>query len=113
MHAHYLSSNMYYLFRAYCARKDYHLFLKKGKVIDFGCGLGAHMFYIKHKTIGVEISNFAINFCKRKGLKVMHYKKFIKSNIKVDNILCIHTLEHLNPKKFLRLFKKHLKNKDV
>ena len=107
VHKHLLTKNKYYLFRARVGEVDYWKYLKEGKTLDFGCGLGQFIFLHKDTAIGAEISNFALKFCKSKGLRVYNSRKLPKG--KFDNILCIHALEHLNPREYIRKFKNLLK----
>ncbi len=107
VHKHLLTKSKYYLFRAKVGEVDYWRYLNKGKTLDFGCGLGQFIYLRKDTAIGVEVSNFAIEFCKRKGLSVYNVNRLPKG--KFDNILCVHTLEHLKLEKYVKIFRKLLK----
>ncbi len=84
----------YYLARAKVARYDYFEHLNsEAKVLEFGCGLGANIFLLPN-AIGYDISNFAVKFCKEKGIKVsMDLNEFEPNSFEV--ILSCHVLEHL------------------
>lgn len=77
------------------------LLAKTGKnvsLLDVGCGLGVFLELAKKagvkKVMGVEISNFAIKECKKKGLSV--YRKFPKGNF--DIVTLQDSIEHFtNP----------------
>jgi len=89
-----LLNDSYYMFRAKCADRFYWKYLKEGKILDFGCGLGQNIFLHKDKSIGYDISKFAIDKCKEKGIETK--EKFAKDEF--DGVLCVHVLEHLkNP----------------
>lgn len=108
VHRNLLTDIDYYTFRARCSNKFYWKYLK-GKVLDYGCGLGQNIFLHKEDSLGIEISKFAIEECKKKGIKVQDNIKGIKKET-FDGVLCVHTLEHLkNPydtiKKILNILK--------
>ena len=93
VHNHLLDKD-YYLFRAKCADKFYWKHIKEGKVLDFGCGLGQNIFLHKDVSVGYDVSKFAIDKCREKGIETK--EKFVKDEF--DGVLCVHVLEHLkNP----------------
>ena len=93
VHNHLLNDD-YYLFRAKCADKFYWKYIKDGKVLDFGCGLGQNIFLHKDRSVGYDVSKFAVDKCKEKGIEIK--EKFVKNEF--DGVLCVHVLEHLkNP----------------
>lgn len=109
VHKNLLTDERYYLFRAKCADKFYWRYLN-GKVLEFGCGLGQNIFLHKENSIGIDISEFALNEC---GKRRINTKKDIKKIEKesFDGVLCCHVLEHLkNPyeaiEEFYRILKK-------
>ena len=59
VHKNLLENERYYLFRAKCADRFYWKYLR-GKILDFGCGLGQNIFLHKENSIGIEISEFAV-----------------------------------------------------
>mgnify|MGYP001613393783 FL=1 len=110
VHKNLLESEEYYLFRAKCADKFYWKYLN-GDVLEFGCGLGQNIFLHRGNSLGIEISEFALNECKKKNINVQKDIKKIKSGY-FDGILCVHVLEHLkNPyetiEEFYRVLKKN------
>lgn len=66
--------NISYLFRSYKQMPKIEqkaLQLVKGKVLDIGCGAGAHTLYLQNKgfnVTGIDISTNAINACKLRGI---------------------------------------------
>ena len=109
IHKNLLENEKYYLFRAKCADRFYWKCLS-GKVLEFGCGLGQNIFLHKENCLGIEISEFALNECKKRNINVQKDIKKIKSG-DFDGILCVHVLEHLkNPyetiEEFYRILKK-------
>ena len=108
VHKNLLNNDCYYLFRAKCADKFYWKYLK-GNVLDFGCGVGQNIFLHKENSIGVEISEFALNVCKKKGINVKKNIEDIKEK-SFEGILCVHVLEHIrNPYSIIENFYKILK----
>ncbi|MAF50478.1 MAG: hypothetical protein CMH64_00130 [Nanoarchaeota archaeon] len=101
VHGNLLKNGKYYLFRAKCSQK-YWKYLR-GNVLEFGCGLGQNIFLNKEKSVGVDVSEFCIDKCKERGIKVFKNLKDVKA--KIDSILCVHVLEHLrNPDAILNEF---------
>lgn len=101
----------YYNCRAYLGFNRYFKDinqLSNKKILEFGCGLGQNIFNIKENQVfGYDISNFALNFCKNKGIKILSN---LKKNETFDIILCSQVLEHLeSPFYFLNFFKEKLK----
>jgi len=108
VHQNLIKNKGYYLFRAKYANDIYWKHLK-GKVLEFGSGLGQNILLHKETSLGIDIEDFSINFCKNKGIKVVKDIKKIKSN-SFDSILVSHCLEHLeNPAQFLKEFYRVLK----
>ena len=68
--------------------------LRKKSVFEFGCGFGQNIYRIKHNSVGYDISKFALDFCKRKGINVINNLKELKSK-KFDIVLSCEVLEHL------------------
>ena len=110
VHENLLVNKRYYLFRAKCADRFYWRYLK-GKVLEFGCGLGQNIYLHREKSLGIDISDFAINECTKKGISVERDIKKIE-NGSFEGVLCIHTLEHLKTlyetiEEFYRILKKN------
>jgi len=108
IHKHLLQNEKYYLFRAKCADKEYWKYLK-GKVLEFGSGLGQNIFLRKEDATGLDISEFSIKECEKRGIKVIKDPKEIKDE-EYDSILACHVLEHMeNPTETLKEIKRMLK----
>ena len=87
VHGNLLNNDKYYLFRAKCSNLFYWKF--KGRVLEFGCGLGQNIFLHKDKSVGFDISGFALEECRKKDIKVEENMKNIKDS-SFDGILCCH-----------------------
>ena len=110
IHKHLLKDQKYYLFRAKCANRDYWKYLN-GRILEFGCGLGQNIFLKRKNAIGLDISEFSIKECEKRGINVLRDSKKIKDN-EFDSILACHVLEHMeNPAETLREIKRILKPK--
>lgn len=108
VHKNLLDNKDYYLFRAKCADLFYWKYLN-GKVLEFGCGVGQNIFLHKGSSLGMDISNFALEECKKRDILVESNIKKIKDE-SFDGILCVHVLEHLkNPYKAILEFSRVLK----
>ena len=108
----YLYNNQeYYLVRAKVALAKYFKGIKiKSSILDYGCGLGQNIFLV-HNSIGYDISKFALDFCKRKGIRVTKNLKNLKKN-SFDIVFSCEVIEHLeNPLKELKIMKSKLKEK--
>lgn len=86
--------------------------IKKGNLLDFGCGFGG---FIKHcKTnnldvIGFEINNVAIKKLQDDNLQIELDKNNLEN--KYENLVSINVLEHIeNDNEAIKEFKKILKN---
>ncbi|MBU2639917.1 MAG: class I SAM-dependent methyltransferase [Nanoarchaeota archaeon] len=111
VHSNLLKNKKYYLFRAELSKKIYWKFLK-GKVLEYGCGLGQNIFLNKENSVGVDISEFCLEKCKEKGIKVFDSLGKIKE--KFDSVLCVHVLEHLNePDNIIKEFYNILKSEGI
>lgn len=111
VHKNLLNNKEYYLFRAKYAEKTYlKHFNKTDKILEFGCGVGQNIFLRKENSIGIDISDFCIEECKKRDIKVNKKIESIKSS-SIDGVISIHCLEHVeNPdyyiKEFYRILKK-------
>ncbi|MCM8785900.1 MAG: class I SAM-dependent methyltransferase [Candidatus Omnitrophica bacterium] len=107
----------------YEQRKKYleRIFLKiepyivqKGKVLDIGCGVGIMLELMKEKgfeVVGQDISQFSIEFCKKKGFKVYSSISEINSENRFDLITMIDVIAHIkDPLYYLQKCKKLLKS---
>ena len=55
--------------------------IKKGKILDIGCGLGVSDFYLAAKgfqTLGLDVSKTAIEYAKKKAEQMKLKCEFIK-----------------------------------
>lgn len=74
----------------------------EGKAIDFGCGIGELLANLPTGSIGLEVNETAVRYCKKKGLRVNKYDpeidKYQFKNYDLENyatfIIC-HVLEHI------------------
>jgi len=83
----------------------------EGKAIDFGCGIGELLARLPSDSIGFEINEAAVRYCKKRGLQARHYEpetdnyqfKECESENYETFTMC-HVLEHLrNPDSVFRL----------
>ena len=110
VHKNLLLKKRYYYFRAKCANKFYLRYLK-GKVLEFGCGLGQNIFLQRKRSFGVDISEFALEECKKRGIGASKDISKVK-NESFDGVLGCHVLEHLkNPYETVEEFYRVLKKK--
>ncbi|MAG52811.1 MAG: hypothetical protein CMH62_02515 [Nanoarchaeota archaeon] len=108
VHGNLIKIPNYYLFRAKYSKKNYLKYLK-GKILEFGSGLSQNIFLIKDTAEGIDVSDFSIDFSKKKGIKVTKDIKKLKAN-SFDSVLSIHCLEHLeNPFDYIKEFYRVLK----
>lgn len=77
-------------------------YLKKGIVLDIGCGYGNLLQAIRelnHHIMGVDNDLDSERVCKEKGLEFykcdVDKEKLAFSNGSIDNIICFHLIEHL------------------
>lgn len=115
-HKNLINNSDYYLFRAKYADKEYWKYfsnVKNGKFIEFGCGIGQNIYLHKKNSIGIDISDFAIQQCQSKGIKAIKSIRDIDLS-SVDGILCCHVLEHIEePLKVLNEFNTLMKKKGI
>jgi len=81
--------------------------------IDVGAGDGNYLEYVKAKErIGVEISASGRDHMKKKGLKTMTEKEFLKAkNLKADVISFWHVLEHVDkPWEYIEAAQRNIKS---
>ena len=98
----------YYLARARVSiREFFHNINQNSKILDYGCGLGQNIYGLDN-AIGYDISNFALDFCREKGIKVTSNLNEIDDE-GFDVVLCCEVLEHLEePLKTLKQIYKKL-----
>src|SRR5687767_2692362 len=76
-----------------------------GKTIDFGCGVGELLSMLPKGSIGFEVNEVAVNYCKSQGLNVNlyepekdNYEFTMIEKASYDCFTMNHVLEHLeNP----------------
>lgn len=81
----------------------------KGDAIDYGCGVGELLVLLSKKSIGFELNEFSVNYCKSVGLNCeltdingVNINKLDLSG-KYTTFILYHVLEHLeNPDDFLK-----------
>ena len=83
-------------------------FPKDIKILDFGCGLG-HNTYLFPNSVGYDISEFSLDFCRKMGKQVINNIEDAEDN-SFDVVFSSHTLEHVeNPYETLEILKRKLK----
>lgn len=102
---HYLKKQIYRGAGRRLVRKQYFKNILKhidGATIDLGCGAGNLLESLPHGSFGLEINLEAVEFCKSKGLNVVHFdpevdqyqfKSLNKGQFKCLTML--HVLEHI------------------
>ena len=65
---------------------------KNSKILDYGCGLGQNIYYLPNAS-GYDISEFGVEFCKRKGINATNHLNEIP-DCSFDMVLSAHVLEH-------------------
>jgi SAM-dependent methyltransferase len=107
-HGNYFNQE-YYLAKAELCAKRYSLdYLRSRSVLDYGCGLGHNIALLKD-AIGYDISQFAVEFCRARGLHATDSLSDIPDG-KMDVALASHVLEHHpEPLSMLRDIKQKLK----
>jgi len=86
---------------------------KESLILDFGCGGGEFLAFLKAKgythLIGVELNKKLIEYCMNRGFKIYDDISAIEDNL-IDFVLMIEVLEHLNdPVSILKQIKRVLK----
>lgn len=110
-HNYLYDSGEYYLVRAKVSLIQYFKGIKKNlTILEHGCGLGQNIFLLKN-AVGYDVSKFSLDFCKKKGIKVIRNLKELK-NEKFDIVFSCEVLEHLeNPLGALKEMNSKLKEK--
>jgi ubiquinone/menaquinone biosynthesis C-methylase UbiE len=109
LHKNLNTNEEYYKARAKLALiKYFNNISKDSKILEFGCGLGQNIFLLKN-SVGYDISEFALDFCRKKGINATNDLKKIPDN-SFDIVFSAHVLEHLeNPFHTLKEMHKKLK----
>jgi SAM-dependent methyltransferase len=83
----------YYNARAKIALGKFFSTIQEGeRLLDFGCGLGQNIYYMKNAE-GYDISEFGVEFCRKKGIKATTRVDDIP-NEAFDVVFSSHVLEH-------------------
>ncbi len=99
----------YQLKRSIIRKKIRKIYLKNilkyiiGKTIDFGCGIGELLSLLPDGSIGYEVNEATVRYCKKMGLNVEYYNpeldnyelKQLKPG-EYSTLIMSHVLEHLN-----------------
>lgn len=80
--------------------------LNKGKAIDFGCGIGELLILLPKDSLGLEINNASVAYCRNRNLNVILYSPK-EDNYKFTNLekdkygtfIMSHVLEHMEKPK--------------
>jgi ubiquinone/menaquinone biosynthesis C-methylase UbiE len=114
LHNRLLENPTYYLFRAKYAEKVYWQYLPKaGPFLEFGSGIGQNIFLHAKASIGLDISKFARDECRKRGIRTVGRFKEIK-NKSINAVLSIHSLEHVDdPNKVIREIYRILKKSGI
>ena len=108
LHHFLYSDEDYYLARSRLSLKRYLVGFSDLKILEVGCGLGQNIFLCKN-AVGYDISKFALDFCRKKGIDVVEDLNEIKKAT-VDVVLLCHVLEHFeNPFEMLKKVHSKLK----
>jgi SAM-dependent methyltransferase len=65
---------------------------KESNILDFGCGLGQNIYYLPNAK-GYDISNFGIEFCRKKGINATTNLEDLADD-SFDVVFSAHVLEH-------------------
>jgi len=113
---HPLDKKEYEMFFRYF-KKNYKPYLPENKnadIIDFGCGAGHFLYFLKkmgyENSIGVDISEECVEFCKKMGFRVekadiLEFIKDEKNRERFDLIVMNDILEHIRREDIITLLK--------
>ena len=83
----------YYNARAEIAVKKFFTGIDiNSKLLDFGCGLGQNIYKLPN-AMGYDISEFGVEFCRRKGIKATNNMDEVADGA-FDVVFSSHVLEH-------------------
>ena len=91
-----------FIYRKYFIYPKYRPYMK-GYLLDVGCGIGEIISFYKN-SMGVDINNECVNYCKSLGLKAQTMKvdELPFENGKFDTLVFDNVLEHIeNPAKII------------
>ena len=92
-------------------RLPYILFLKLqnlGKTLEVGCGLGRNLRHLKPGSIGVDVIEECVSYCKDRGLDAVLYGDLFERHESFDSILFSHVIEHLSIADAVGLLEKYV-----
>lgn len=74
-----------------------HKWFLNGRVLDVGCGIGDFLINRKN-TVGIDINEAIVNYCKNKGLNVHLFQNgiFPFENKYFDGIIMDNVIEHID-----------------
>ncbi len=95
--------------------------LLKGRTIDFGCGTGELLRKLPQGSLGLEVNQTTIEYCKEEGLNVRYYDplkdKYMLSDFahgEFESLVISHVLEHIkNPAQALLSLLKAARRLDI
>lgn len=108
VHNRLVGNAKYYEARARVAKRKYFSNIPENtRILEFSCGLGQDTLYFPN-TVGFDISEFCLDFCRKKGKTVINDLK-LAENHSFDLVFSAHTLEHVpNPYEILVQLKEKL-----
>ncbi|WP_461515846.1 class I SAM-dependent methyltransferase [Porticoccus sp.] len=92
-------------------RIPYILFLKfhdLGKTLEVGCGSGRNLRHLKRGSIGVDVIEECVSYCKGRGLNAVLYSDLSEPAESFDSILFSHVIEHLSLSEAVNLVKEYV-----
>lgn len=110
VHGHRIMIEETYLCESIRSKKLYFSNISENvNVLDYGGGLGQNV-YLLNNAVVFDISDFALSFCKEKGISTVDDINKINDG-SMDVVICSHVLEHVeNPYKVLNTIYKKLKS---
>ncbi len=114
LHRYLVEDDKYFSARAQASQKRLlkNVELKNRRLLDYGCGIGQNIFGIEGAA-GYDISSFAIEQCRKRGLKIFDTLESIPLD-SWDILLCSHALEHFeSPFQYLQIMKTLLRDKGL
>ena len=89
-------------------RKFFKGFDTNSRILDFGCGYGQNMYYLKN-SVGYDLSKYTVEFCRKKGKEATNSLEDIPDE-SCDIVFTAHVLEHHpNPKEMIDDMRSKLK----
>ncbi len=90
-----IKNTLIYEMDAQRAKREYLGIAKNGdRILEYGCGVGQNI-YLSEGAIGYDISSYALEFCRSKGIATVGDLDKIEDG-SLDIILCSHVLEHVD-----------------